>query len=222
MAIPIPWFSIRDLALWCALSGTITGALLAFFVYRMTYGWISSGPVRLFLASFVALTPVLGTENTANMVNTIWIFAAVVPWALVALREGRRDTAVRACVAFLAATATPLCVLYVPLAAIWLLIRRTRSARIVAMSLYAGLAVQAVVIYTTSGLQGDKLVRKDATLRDGIGQRVFAAFLLGPKWAARFWIANWRLSALVSTVVVLAIVAVLLPGPPADEPKHSL
>ena len=53
--------------------------------------WIPSRPVRLALASLVVLMPVLGIENTANITNVIWLFAAVAPWALVSLSERPRD-----------------------------------------------------------------------------------------------------------------------------------
>ena len=58
--------------------------------------------------------PVLGIENTANITNVIWVFAAVAPWALVSLSERPRDTIARSFVALLAATSTSLCFLFLP------------------------------------------------------------------------------------------------------------
>jgi hypothetical protein len=212
LAVPVTWISIRHLALYAAVVGVVVGVALAGFVYRMSEGWIDSWLVRVVLASFLVLTPTLGFENTANMVNTIWVFAAVAPWALVAVREDRRDTALRAVVAFLAATATPLCVCYVPLALGWLLVRRTRSALAVTGAFLVGLGVQGLVVTHTTDVQSRLVVNQLSTLRDGIGQRVFAQFLLGPRWARSLWVVNWRLSALGSTVIVVSLVIALLPG----------
>ncbi len=217
LAIVTPWFSIRQLALYCSVMGVIVSALLAWFVYRMAGGWISSPIARLVLASFMVLTPALGPENTANVVNLIWVFLAAAPWALIAVEEGRGDTALRSAVVFLAATASPLCVLYVPMAIVWVLIRRTRSAMVVAGSMFVGLALQGVVILTTND-QSRFVIRQEKILRDAIGQRVFATFLLGPKWASSLWLHHWKLSAIGSTLVVLALVIALLPrsGRPAQ------
>jgi hypothetical protein len=210
LAVPTAWMSVRELALYASLAGVVVSALLAWFVYRMARGWISSPLVRLVLASFIVLAPSLAVENTANMVNTIWVFLAAAPWALVALEERRRDTVVRAGVAFLAAAATPLCFLYLPIAVAWVLIRRTRSALVVAGAFATGLLVQGVGILTTSDVSRLE-IRDVQVLRDGVGQRVFATFLLGPRWASWLWLQNWRLSALGSTVVVLACIGALLP-----------
>ncbi len=211
LIIPASWMSIRDLAWYCAIVSVVVSALLAWFVYRMSEPWIASPTVRIVLASFVVVAPSLGPENTACIVNTIWVFAAVAPWALVSRREGGRDTGLRAGVAFLAATSTPLCVVYLPLAFGWLLIRRTRSALVVTGVFCVGLLVQAAVVWSTTDTGHPFVIRNLATLRDAVGVRVFGVFLVGPRWVARLWAANWWLTAIGCTVIVVGLACLLWP-----------
>ena len=106
---------VRDLAVFCAVSAQIVNATLAVFVYWASATWIRSRLLRVALASLVVLVPALGYENTATITNTIWTFAAVAPWALVSSAERRAAVVARSAVAFLAATATPLTLIYLPL-----------------------------------------------------------------------------------------------------------
>ena len=106
---------VRDLAVFCAVSAQIVNATLAVFVYWASATWIRSRLLRVALASLVVLVPALGYENTATITNTIWTFAAVAPWALLSSAERRTAVVARSAVAFLAATATPLTLIYLPL-----------------------------------------------------------------------------------------------------------
>ena len=76
LAIPATWVPINDLAIYFAVAGCVVSALLAWFTYWACKGWVRSWPVRAALASLVVLMPALGTKNTANVVNTVWVFAA--------------------------------------------------------------------------------------------------------------------------------------------------
>ena len=135
--------------------------------------------------------PVLGIENTANVTNVIWVFAAVAPWALVSLSERPRDVAARGSVALLAATSTSLCFLFFPLAVAFAIIRKTRAATIVAMVFSVGLAIQgAVVLHTKdvvsyipqSFLDVQRSVRG---ITDAAGAHVFVPFLIGNRGVSR-------------------------------------
>ena len=149
------------------------------------------------LASFVVLCPSLGPENTACLVNIIWVFAAVAPWARFPGRRVLWDTALRAGVAFLAATSHR---------------RASSSSRVGRFGAHSAHLSALVVAEALHGLLVQLWVvvddRHQPSLRDPRradhpgrgGLPVFGTFLLGPKWVARLWVANWRITAIGCTV----------------------
>jgi hypothetical protein len=214
LVIPTPFFSLRYLALYCALAGTITAALLALCVYHFTQGWISSKVLRVALASLVVVAPTMGIDSTATPTNTIWMFLAVLPWALISLEETRRDTVLRAIVVFLAATSSELSLIFVPLAVGWWLYRRTRSALTVGVVFLAGVVVQMVVTSATRGplAQHYKLATAVPDLLRDISVRVFGVFLFGTNWEADLWHASWVVLVIIGPVLVVTFFGLLMPG----------
>jgi hypothetical protein len=212
LALAVPLVPLRDLSAYAAVAGAFVTALAAAFVYRESRSWIRWVPLRLAIAALVVLMPALGAENTANMTNVIWVVAATAPWALLSLEEGRWDTAARVAAAFLAATSTALSVIFLPLAIAWVLIRRTRSAIVVASAFAVGLVVQGLVALASQDTTLPRSTNSIAQLRDEVAVHVFGVFLLGTRWIPSLWQANWWATALVPTLVVVAIFAVLFPG----------
>ena len=97
---------VDQLPRYFALCGVTVGAFLAWFVWWTSDDWIASKPVRLALASLMVLMPALGAENTANLTDLGWVFAAALPWAFIAISVHGWQVFLRAVVAFTAATAT--------------------------------------------------------------------------------------------------------------------
>jgi hypothetical protein len=119
---------------------------------------------------------------------------------------------IRSVVAFLAAASTSLCVIFLPLALGYALIRKTRAAWIVATAFYAGLALQlAVVLHTHNEVLGGVPHQSVFTLVKTTVVRVFAMFLIGPNGIAAF-AGHEILLILGSTFCVGIILGVLLPG----------
>ncbi len=218
LAIPSTHVPIGDLSMYLAVSGALVGALLAWFVYHVSSGWIPSRPVRLALASLVVVMPVLGVENTANITNLIWVFAATAPWALVSLSERPRDVVVRSVVAFLAATSTSLCFLYLPLAVGLVLLRRTREATIVASAFTVGLVVQGAVILHTKDVvsyipQSLLDVQRSARgITDAAAVHVFVPYLIGSRGVSSSWLMHHDVLAGGSILLFAAIAALLMVG----------
>ena len=202
-----PYVPFRHLTVYLALSSTLVVALLAWFVFWATEGWVSSVALRFLLAALVVVSPVMGLENTANITNTIWAFLLVAPWALIATDERTRATVVRSVVAFLAATASPLSLLFLPLAVAVAVRRRSRSAWTVLAAFAVGLVIQVLVSWRTpnvvSSLHGTS--RSFAQLRDGLSVRVFGEFLLGPKPLHPLWLHDWRAVVVLAPLVTLLI-----------------
>jgi hypothetical protein len=207
----VPLIPIRDLPLYFALVGVLVGTLLAWFLYVVTEGWISSRLLRLALAVLLVLMPAAAKENTANVVNLIWTFVAVLPWAIVSLKEQRTATGVRSVVAFLAATSSPLAALFLPLALVWALVHRTRSAMVVGASLLAGLVVQAgVTLRSTQRVSkaGDTIPHLIQTLLARVG----AFYVVGTKPVSTYWHNHGPLLMGGSALVLVVMFAVLFPG----------
>jgi hypothetical protein len=196
------------------LAATVVAALLGWFVYVAADEWVASKTVRIALASLVVLMPALGPENTANITDLIWVFAAVLPWALISLVETRSFVAVRSVVAFLAATATALCVLLVPLAIGFAVVRKTRAAWVVAGVFCVGVAVQAaVVLHSVSATFRDKVPRPGPiSLVKTTAARVFAIFLVGNRGVSLAWDSVRPLLLVGSTVLVAVLFAAALVG----------
>ncbi len=210
MAVPTPYFSLRYLSVYDALISTVTGALLAWSTYALSRGWLRSRLLQLTLATLVVLMPALGIESTATMTNTVWMFLAVLPWALISLEERARDTVLRSALAFLGATASALSVLFVPLALGWLVYRRSRSALIVVGTFFVGLAVQGAVYLSTT--QSPKAVDSPSIFRDGISVRVFGEFLFGTRWEQDWWRADWKSLVVVGPLLTLVLLVLLAIG----------
>ena len=185
LALLIPLLPIRSLALYNAVAASVVNALLAWFVYHHSRGWINEWWLRLALAASVVLAPVMIQENTATITNTIWTFAAVVPWAFASRQERPGAVVARSGVAFLAATSTVLCVVYLPLALLALVARRTRANLVVTGSFVVGLVVQAGVMAHTVGqtTEGGSV----AVLGREMSLRVFWFLLIGPRYTRDLW-----------------------------------
>jgi hypothetical protein len=213
LSVPTPIVPVDQLALYHALAGSIVCALLAWFTYYATRTWISSVPVRLVLASLVVLMPAAGSENTASSTNTIWALAAVAPWAIVSLDERRRDIVVRSIVVFLAATATALSFVFVPLVVGWALVRRSRGAVIVASAYGVGIALQGLTMLTaSSNLTQVPPERPFTEMTDLIGIRAFSLYLVSPEGAARLWEDHGRVGWVIAAVVTVALFVVACAG----------
>jgi hypothetical protein len=210
LAVPTPYFSLRYLAIYSALAATVVGALLAWSVYHLSRGWLSSRLLRVTLASFVVLMPVLGPENTATITNVTWLFLAVLPWALISLEERRRDTGLRSALAFLAATSSALSLLFLPLAIGWVVYRRSRAAILVGVCFIGGLIFQMAVTLTSQPATGAKIEMQ--VLAEATSARVFGAFLLGTRGEAAWWGANWTSLVVLAPLTFLALLVVLAIG----------
>ncbi len=201
---------IRQLAVYFAVSAAVVDALLAWFLYWASSGWIKSTWIRIALASLVVLMPALGNENTATITNTIWAFAAIAPWALISKSERPGAVVTRSAVAFLAATATPLVLIYAPLGLVNACVRRTRAAWIVTCAFGVGLALQiAVASHTEDTRTVIFASRQTSKLPPLISIRVFAQYLLSDKGINVVW-GYRHVLVVVAPLVVSAIVVFLL------------
>ncbi len=219
LAIPTALVPVADLARYFALVAAVVGALLAWFVYWASEGWVEARPVRLALASLVVLAPALGYENTANATNLIWILLGVAPWALVARAEHRGAVVVRSIVAFAAATATALSAVLLPLALGWACVRRRRPTWTVCASFVVGSVVQFAVVLHTRDTRPRHTVRQALALPQIVGVKVFGQLLVGDRGIRALWDHHSAL-AVLAPVLVVGLVVILVSG--LDRSRQAL
>ena len=216
---------IRDIAVYFALTSAVVSALVAWFVYHYCEGWIASIPVRLTLAALVVLMPALGSENTANITDVIWVFLLALPWALISVHERPLDVGIRGIVTFVAATSSILCVFFVPFALGYALYRKTRETWVVVSAFGAGLVLQiAVALHSQRLVLDPPAMRRVPSLQYLFGHpslyqltrftglRVFVVFVTGGKGLSadgRHANALLIVGCVILTTVILAF---LIPG----------
>ncbi len=203
--IPGPW-----LAAYLAVAATLVGALTALFVYRSTEGLVTDTAARLVVAAMVVIGPAVAVETTGTITNTIWTLLAALPFAFVSTRDARGDVLARCAVAFFGATATVLAAMFVPVAAGYAVVRRTRAAVTVAVVYAAGLLAQGTVVFRSPNAP-----RSGSSLRvlaDMFGLRVLGSFLLGERPLDDLWTHIGEPVAVICSVVTIAIFVYLLRG----------
>jgi hypothetical protein len=203
--LPASWLSV-----YLAVAAATLCALGAAFVYRQTDGIVASVELRLVIAAMVVLSPAMAIETTATITNTIWTVLAVAPFAFISVRESRRDIVMRAVVAFLAATATALSALFLPLAIGYAVARRTRASIAVACSFGAGLVLQLLVVRVSP--VAERAENSVRILVDLFGLRVLGSFLVGERPLDQLWTTVGEPVVVVLIVVVVALFAFLLRG----------
>jgi len=142
LTLPTMYLPITRMGQYFSFVAALWSAVVAWLAYRCTKGWVASVPLRLLVALTVVLAGSLGYEVTGTLANTIWPAFAVLPWAIVALTESRRDVVFRSAFVFAAAASTALTVVFVPLALVFLVWRRTKAAAIVVGCYFAGVLAQ--------------------------------------------------------------------------------
>ena len=211
LAAPLHWIAPEHAAAWCAVAATVFTAVLAALTYRWTEGWIASTAVRLALCLLVVLMPAAGLENTAVLVNIIWALVCVVPWAVLSRQDGRLDVAARSAVLFLAATSTPVAVLFLPPALVWAWHERRRRGLLVVT---AAFVVGAVVQLAAMAVADDELLpvppqRPAIDFARLLLVRLFGVALVGPEQAAHLWREYGLVTGAVAAVVVVALLVLL-------------
>jgi hypothetical protein len=212
LAVVAGLLPVDDLAQYLAVAGVVVTALIAWFVYSISESWVHSRWLRVALASLIVLMPALGEENTANITNTIWAFAAVCPWALMALPVSRRQLVACGAVAFFAPTATMLSIIFLPLAIGQAVVRRTAASQLVAGCFMVGLAFQGAVSLATPDSSPPSMPSAVRPLIELTATRVFGVYLAGVEWTSDLWEHHESLVLFGAPLLTALIIVVLLPG----------
>jgi len=201
--LPSAWWSV-----YFAVVSTLTWALAAAFVFRISAAWISSAACRLAVCAIVVLSPAAAWETNASISNTMWAALLVVPFAFLADRGSRTDTAMRCVAVFLGIASSPLAIVFVPIG-IAVAIRRRRVSEILVLAAFTvGLAVQAAATLT-SGIDAGA-ASSWRLVADLYGLRVIGSALMGELPLDVLWTEVGDPAVVVIVAVFAAVVVALL------------
>ncbi len=158
-------FPPADAAATFALTGALSVAAVACFVFHAAKGHIAFLPLRALLAAAVILLPVANTELLDNLVNVPWWLFFGAFWALLWRPRSFSGQVVAALVCFLAAASEPLVALFLPLGAVRAVSLRDPQEQAGGAGLLMGLVYQAAVVLPA----GTKALSSSGSLH-GIGQ----------------------------------------------------
>jgi hypothetical protein len=192
------------IASYLAVTAAVASSLLALFVYRCTDGWIRHRSLRITMAAMCVVAPVLGSENTANITNTLWTLAFAGFWAVVAQVRRPADVVARVGVAFVGMLSTPVTALFLPLSLAVTLVRRRTTDAAVLIALLVGGTIQSVVMLSAD--RGpDPTSSSLGNLPTTYGARVLGSLLVGERGLGRAWeaIGVWTAGLAIVLCAVL-------------------
>lgn len=133
---------LRHAAKVFALAGALVAAACAVVVFHASAGHIRSVTLRVLAGAAVLLLPVASLEIADSTVNALWYLILALFWAVLWRPRTRSGMAAAAAVAFLAASAQPLVLVFAPLFAARVAVLRRLRDHTVTIGWAAGLAVQ--------------------------------------------------------------------------------
>ena len=144
------WCRSRDASVVFAAGGALVASACALFAYHASAGQVGSRWLRALIGLSVLLLPVAHLEIADNGVNTIWYLLVALFWAALWRPRSTAGAVTAAVVAFFAATASSLALLFVPLlAARAIAVPRRPREHAVTAGYLAGLLLQLGVIATS-------------------------------------------------------------------------
>jgi hypothetical protein len=200
---------VKDAALGMAVGATAVVALIAGFVYVASSEVLESRTARLALAAAVLLVPVPGPELLANTTNLHFYLLFACFWALVWQSETAVAVGSRATVVVATALSDPLSALFLPLAIVAPIARRSIRALVVSGALLATLVVQFAFIWGGARPERNWGFRLGA-LSDIFSLRVAGGLLVGDRFLGEAWADLGRTFAYGALLLVISVIAVLM------------
>jgi hypothetical protein len=200
---------VRDAAAGMAIGAAAVVALIAGFVYLAASEVVRSRVARLALAAAVLLLPVPGSELLANATNLHFYLLFACFWALLwqsetALAVGSRTVAVVA-----TALSDPLSALFLPLAIVAPIARRSVRALVVSAFFLAALLAHLAIIAGGARPERNWGFRLGA-LPEIFALRVGGGLLVGDRFLGDAWNGYGRAFAYGALLLVAAVIALLL------------
>jgi hypothetical protein len=200
---------VEDAAAGMAVGSAAVIALIAAFVYAASSEVLESRTMRLGLAATVVLVPVPGHELLANTTNLHFYLLFACFWALVWQGETVGALGARGLVVVATALSDPISALFLPLAIVAPVARRSVRALVVSGLFLAGLLAQFVVMAGGARPERNWGFRLGA-LPDVFSLRVTGGLLVGDRFLGDAWAAYGRAFAYGAFLAVAIVIAVLL------------
>jgi hypothetical protein len=200
---------VRDAAAGMAVGSAAAIALIAGFVYVASSEVFESRIARFVLAATVLLVPVPGHELLANTTNLHFYLLFACFWALLWQAETPIALGARGAVIVATALSDPISALFLPLAIVAPLARRSGRALVVSGLFLASLLVQFAVIAGGARPERNWGFRLGA-LPDVFSLRVAGGLLVGDRFLGDAWAAYGRAFAYGAFLAVATVITVLL------------
>jgi hypothetical protein len=200
---------VEEAAAGMAVGSAAVIALMATFVYAASSEVLESRTMRLGLAATVLLVPVPGHELLANTTNLHFYLLFACFWALVWQGETAGALGARGLVVVATALSDPISALFLPLAIVAPVARRSVRALVVSGLFLAGLLAQFVVMAGGARPERNWGFRLGA-LPDVFSLRVTGGLLVGDRFLGDAWAAYGRAFAYGAFLAVAIVIAVLL------------
>jgi len=200
---------VREAAAGMAVGSAAAIALIGGFVYAASSEILETRSARLALAATVALLPVPGHELLANTTNLHFYLLFACFWALMWQSEAPAALVGRGIVVSATALSDPISALFLPLAIVAPMTRRSVRALVVSALFVAGLAIQFAIM--AGGVRPERNwgFRLEA-LPDVFSLRVAGALLVGDRFLGDAWTAFGRAFAYGALLTVVAVITALL------------
>jgi hypothetical protein len=200
---------VRDAAAGMAVGAAAVVALVAGFVYVASSEIVPSRAARLALAAAVLLVPVPGSELLANATNLHFYLLFACFWALLWQSESTFAFGSRAVVVVATALSDPLSALFLPLAIVAPMARRSTRALVVSALFLAALVVQLAIIAGGARPERNWGFRLGA-LPEIFALRVAGGLFVGDRFLGDLWDGYGRAFAYGALLLVAAVIALLL------------
>jgi hypothetical protein len=200
---------VHEAAAGMAVGAAAVVALVAGFVYVASAEVVPSRAPRLALAAAVLLLPVPGSELLANATNLHFYLLFACFWALLWQSETPFALGSRAAVVVATALSDPLSALFLPLAIVAPVARRSVRALVVSGLFLAALVVQLAIIAGGARPERNWGFRLGA-LPEIFALRVAGGLLVGDRFLGDLWDGFGRAFAYGALLLVAAVVALLL------------
>ena len=200
---------VADAAAGMAVVASAVIALIGGFVYVASAEVLRSKSTRLALAASVVLVPIPGSELLANATNLHFFMLFACFWALVWQSDTRFALSSRAIVALTTALSDPLSGLFLPLALVAPVVRRSRRGGVVTAVFVAGLVVQYAII-SGGGPPERNWEFREVAVPVIFSLRVGGGLLVGDRFLGDAWSAFGHAFAFGALLVVAGVIASLM------------
>jgi hypothetical protein len=200
---------IHEAAAGMAVGAAAVVALISGFVYVASSEVVRSRAARLALAAAVLLVPVPGSELLANATNLHFYLLYACFWALLWQSETPFALGSRTVVVVATALSDPLSALFLPLAIVAPIARRSARALVVSGLYFTALVVQLAIIAGGARPERNWGFRLGA-LPEIFALRVGGGLLVGDRFLGDAWNGLGRAFAYGALLLVALVVALLL------------